>query len=107
MNRHTTSTLITNSKAVTQYIKVISDSNKKTGIIYSARLRLFEDFWTHNYAFTLDELLIKHIFRVDIYDLLSKYVSFLVSKRTRYTNLTIKQYIITVKNFFEYFDIEV
>jgi integrase len=71
------------------------------------RLHIFEQFFNDNYNFTLDDLLINHIFQVDIYDILSKFKSFMVSRKTYTTNQTIKQYIVTVRNFLEYYDIEV
>src|SRR5215208_3799072 len=94
------------SRAILQYVNLTLNSNKKTGIEYRSRLHLFEVFWRSSYNFTLDDLLIKRIFNIDIYEVLSKFVSFLVSKRT-YTNLTIKQYVVTVRNFFEYYDYEI
>jgi integrase len=97
---------LSTSVSISQYLKTISDSNKFTGRQYKVRLLLFERFFSENYHFTLDDLLIKRVFKVDIYEVLSKFTSFLVNKKT-YTNLTIKYYISTVRNFFEYYDIEI
>lgn len=101
-----TPTPIIQSRAIIQYVNLTLSSNKKTGLEYKSRLYLFEVFWTSNYDFTLDDLLIKRIFNVDIYEVLSKFVSFLSNKKT-YTNLTIKQYVVTIRNFFEYYDYEI
>jgi integrase len=101
------------SIAITHYIKKISESNRKTGIQYLSRLRQFADYFTHTYHYSIDELTINKIFTVDVYDLLSGYVSYLVNKKGnidhgyRVSNSTIKQNIITAKNFLEAHDIEI
>lgn len=101
------------SFAITKYIKKISESNRKTGIQYLSRLRQFADYFTHTYHHSIDELIINKIFTVDVYDLLSGYVSYLVNKKGnidhnyRVSNSTIKQNVITAKNFLEAHDIEI
>jgi hypothetical protein len=110
------STLSTSSAAITQYVKTISQSNKKTGYQYLSRLRQFENFCTQTFQFSIDELTINKMFHVNVYDLLSGYVSYLVSRisnsRTngnghKVSNLTIKQHLITAKNFLEFYDFEI
>jgi integrase len=101
-------TTTTNSKSINQYIKTISDSNKNTGYEYSRRLLFFERFINEKYNFSVDELTISKITSVDIYELLSSYVSYLVNQLgDSISNLTIKQRLVTVKNFLEYWDIEI
>jgi hypothetical protein len=99
---------VTTSGAINQYVKTISQSNKKTGYQYLSRLRQFENFCSQTYHFNIDELTLNKIFQVNVYDLLSGYVSYLVNRvsnsRTngnghRVSNLTIKQHLITAKNF--------
>lgn len=91
-------------------LDAISDANKRTGYEYLKR-QFFENFISKHYHFTVDELTINKIFDIDIYDLLSKYVSYLVKKTDNngYTisNTTVKQRIVTTKNFLEYHDIEI
>jgi integrase len=104
------------SAAITQYVKTISQSNKKTGYQYLSRLKQFENFCSQTYQFSIDELTLNKMFQVNVYDLLSGYVSHLVNKvsnsRTngnghKVSNLTIKQHLITAKNFLEFYDIEI
>ena len=101
------------SIAITQYIKKISESNRKTGVQYHSRLRQFADYFTQTYHYSIDELTISKIFTVDVYDLLSGYVSYLINKKGnsnhsyRVSNSTIKQNVITAKNFLEAHDIEI
>jgi integrase len=106
-------TTTTNSKSINQYIKTISDSNKNTGYEYSRRLLFFERFINENknYNFSVDELTMSKIISVNIYELLSSYVSYLVNRSGEeghsISNLTIKQRLVTVRNFLEYWDIEI
>jgi integrase len=101
------------SIAITQYIKKISESNRKTGVQYHSRLRQFADYFTQTYHYSIDELTISKIFTVDVYDLLSGYVSYLINKKGnsdhsyRVSNSTIKQNVVTAKNFLEAHDIEI
>lgn len=103
------------SAAINQYIKTISESNRKTGNQYLSRLRQFENFCSQTYQFNIDELTINKMFHVNVYDLLSGYVSYLISRVStgkngnnhKVSNLTIKQHLITAKNFLEYHDIEI
>jgi integrase len=92
---------------------MISDSNKNTGYEYSRRLLFFERFINENknYNFSVDELTMSKIISVNIYELLSSYVSYLVNRSGEeghsISNLTIKQRLVTVRNFLEYWDIEI
>ncbi|MGI8831791.1 MAG: tyrosine-type recombinase/integrase [Nitrososphaeraceae archaeon] len=100
------------SKAINQYIQAVSDSNKRTGYEYLKRLEHFEKFVKQNYHFNIDELTIDKVFNCqNIYDLLSSYVSYLVNRTNdsghNISNLTVKQRLITAKNFLEYYDIEI
>lgn len=102
----------TQSIAITQYVKGMSESNRKTGNIYHSRLRQFEDYFTKTYHHSIDELTINKIFTVNVYDLLSGYLSYLINKNGngngfRLNNRTIKQNINTIKNFLEAHDIEI
>ena len=103
--------MTTNSVAITQYVDAISGANKRTGYEYLKRLEFFEKFISTHYHFTVDELTINKMFDINIYDLLSEYVSYLVKKTDEnghtISNATVKQRIITTKNFLEYHDIEI
>jgi integrase len=102
---------MTSSNAIVQYAKTISDSNKRTGYEYLKRLEHFERFVSDNFHFGIDELTINKMFDVNIYDLLSSYVSRLINMIDgdghSISNLTIKQRVVTAKNFLEYHDIDI
>jgi integrase len=100
----------TKSQAILKYVRSVSTDNSRTGIDYLRRLLMFEEFIKENYSFSIDELLIRKTFTVDVYDLLSIYVSWLKSKTKDdgsrlLSDVTIKNRVITVKNFLEYFDV--
>src|SRR5215216_4524635 len=94
------------SQAIAKYIKATSESNQQTGREYKSRLTKFEEYCNSRYNFNLDDLLVSKTFKVDVYDLLSGYVSYLITK-ANYANLTIKQRVVTARNFLEYYDIEI
>jgi integrase len=102
----------TESQAILKYIRSISVTNKRTANEYLGRLLVFEAFIKENYDFSVDELTINKTFSVDIYDLLSNYVSWLNNRTDKdgsklLSNVSIKNRVINVKNFLEYFDIPV
>jgi hypothetical protein len=86
------------SAAITKYIDKVSEGSENTGYQYLKRLEEFEKFVSQNYHFTVDELTITKTFVTDIYELLSNYVTYLVTKNS-ISNLTIKQKVTTVRNF--------
>jgi integrase len=102
---------LTTSTAITQYVKAITDSNRKTGYEYQRRLTYFEKFVKENYHFTIDELTINKMFDINVYDLLQSYVSYMANMTNmnghKVSSLTLKQRVITAMNFLEYHDIEI
>jgi hypothetical protein len=103
----------TQSEAIAKYIKMISVNNSRTGNEYLTRLITFETYIKEHYPFSLDELTINKLFnyRENIYELLADYVSRL-SQRIgkdgyKLSNVSIKQPVITAKNFLEFFDIDI
>lgn len=103
----------TQSEAIAKYIKMISVNNSRTGNEYLTRLITFETYIKEHYPFSLDELTINKLFnyRENIYELLADYVSWL-SQRIgkdgyKLSNVSIKQRVITAKNFLEFFDIDI
>jgi integrase len=99
------------SKSINQYVKTLLDSNRRTGYEYLRRLEHFENFIEENYKFSVDELIENSGNKINIYNLLSSYVSYLINSTSddgrSISNLTVKQKVITVKNFLEYHDIEI
>jgi integrase len=90
-----------------KYIRNMRAMNKRTAYEYYLRLNNFQEFVTSTYKTTLDNI-IARIYEgaEDPYDILNSYVSFL---QTNYniSAYTIKTRIVTAKNFFEYYDVDI
>lgn len=99
--------LINNSDAVSKYIRNVSIMSKATAYSYSRRLASFENFLSTVFgALTVDKL-IRRIKEgdQDVFDVLNEYSSYL--SNTGISVDTMKQRIITVKNFLEYHDVDI
>jgi integrase len=94
------------SQSIDRYVKLVSRSNKGTGKEYLYRLIPFEKYCVSTHNFTLDELLISKTKTIDVYELLSGFVSYLIDKNS-FSNLSIKHRVITARNLLEYYDVEV
>jgi hypothetical protein len=97
-----------------QYIKSISIMNKQTANEYYDRLNKFEGFLlsyfgSDNNIFNLDNFIedLKNR-KFDVYDVLRNYSIYLLqeSNNTIHTT-TLKQRVITAKNFLEFYDIDI
>ena len=100
------------SKAITQYIRSIYSNNHKTGIVYAKRLKNFEGFFSKKYNFTLDDYLVRHIFSIDVYELLGDYTYYLTNEYIspdgfKLSNVTIKNTVNTVINFLLFHDADI
>jgi len=92
---------------ITSYIGNVRTMNDTTAYQYLSRLKDFQGFIENKYGFSIDELVpeIKQGQR-DVYDVLNSYAAHLNSSNS-ISRLTLKQRVVTVKNFFEYYDIEI
>jgi hypothetical protein len=101
--------------ALDKYIKSIYAMNKRTAREYHFRLTNFRDFVIKRYKSKamnkprtiLDDIIanIKQRSK-DAYEILGDYVNYLQTNGNIST-LTIKQRVVTVKNFLEYFDVDI
>ncbi|MGA9150853.1 MAG: tyrosine-type recombinase/integrase [Candidatus Nitrosopolaris sp.] len=97
---------ISAANTITSYIENVRTMNDSTAYQYLSRLKDFQDFIKNKYGFSVDELVSKiKKGQPDIYDILNSYAAHL--KSCNISTLTLKQRIVTVKNFFEYYDIEI
>ncbi|MFL6413363.1 MAG: hypothetical protein ACJ71K_19245 [Nitrososphaeraceae archaeon] len=95
------------STALDKYIKNISAMSKRTAHEYHLRLIGFQDFVIRNYNTTLDNIITRiNEGLEDPYVTLSDYITYL---QTNYniSTLTLKQRVVTVKNLFEYYDVDI
>jgi integrase len=102
---HVANSLAANT--VASYIRNVSTMSKSTAYQYSSRLKDFEDFIKSEYnaRLSVDILLQIKKGNQDPYNLLNSYAAYL--KMCNISTLTLKQRIVTVKNFFEYCDIDI
>ena len=93
--------------SITKYIKNIGIMSNSTANEYYARLTIFEIFVSAEYKTTVDDI-IKKIKEdlYDPYDVLSNYSAYL-SRNKNISSLTLKQRVVTAKNFLEYHDVDI
>ena len=97
---------------LTRYLDNVKSMNTLTAVQYKSELNSFTKFVYDTYGCDVDTLIgmiIKYDMRqkktnFDPYDVLSRYAAFLVGT---IAPVTIKQWVLTTKNFFEYYDIEI
>ncbi|MGA9152217.1 MAG: hypothetical protein WBZ36_16705, partial [Candidatus Nitrosopolaris sp.] len=91
------------TNTVTSYIRNVSTMNKSTAYQYFSRLNDFKDFIKSQYdnRLSIDNLLLEiKNGNQDPYDLLNGYAAYL--RNSNISTLTLKQRIVTIKNFLEY-----
>ena len=98
------------SSTVNKYVKSAATMSSKTAYEYSRRLHNFAVFVKKEYRLTIDKLIITLTKtgrgpKIDIYELLSSYVSYL--QKTDISSLSVKMFATTIKNFLEFNDVEV
>jgi integrase len=80
--------------------------NKLTAREYHARLRTFKKFVEDKYSLGLADLILKiKKNKEDVYSLLSGYARYL--SENKISTITMKQRVVTIKNFLEYHDIDI
>jgi integrase len=100
-------TIASVSHHLEKYIKTVKAMNKATAKAYNFRLGYFDSFVCNEYRITLDNMVeqIKKE-RQDPYDVLNDYICY-IQENTHVSPLTLKQWIVTVKNFLEYNDVDI
>ena len=96
------------ARAITSYIKNVSTMSETTAYHYFSRLKNFKGFIADEYdsGLSVDSLVLEiKEGKQDPYNLLNSYAAYL--KNCNISALTLKQRIVTVKNFFEYCDIDI
>jgi len=102
----------TYSELLTKYIGNIKSMSSSTAVQYKCELNNFANFVYKTYGYNIDSLVDKILHSgnqgkkttFDPYDVLSKYTAGLIGT---IAPTTIKHRILTIKNFFEYCDIEI
>jgi hypothetical protein len=88
-----------------KYIKTVKAMNKATARVYNFRLAYFDSFVSNDYS--LDDM-VEQIKKgsQDPYDVLNNYICYL-QQNAHVSPLTLKQRLVTVKNFLEYNDVDI
>jgi integrase len=100
------------SELLTKYIDNVKSMSNPTAVQYRSALNSFSNFVYKTYGINIDSLVIKILHggnhnkktTLDPYDVLSKYTASLIGT---IAPTTIKHRLLTIKNFFEYCDIEI
>jgi integrase len=95
------------SETVAKYVSKTSSMSESTAYEYLKRLSYFETFVFAEFKTSVDSLIAKiNDGAYDPYDLLSRYRTFLQEKGS-ISAITLKQQVITIKNFLEYSDVDI
>jgi integrase len=98
-----------NKSAITTYIRNIRTMSKSTADEYLSRLNDFENFVAKEYdnsRLTINDLIAKiKKATLDPYSVLNGYAAYL--RNCNITTSTLKQRVVTVKNFLEYYDVDI
>jgi site-specific recombinase XerD len=105
-------TSVLSSQLATKYVNNVKSMSNSTAQVYKNHLDHFAKFVHKTYKCNIDNLVHKilnyynqnKVTKLNPYDVLSSYAAYLIGA---IAPITIKQRIVTVKNFFEYCDIEV
>jgi hypothetical protein len=91
---------------ISEYIMNIRMMNKLTAKEYSTRLKTFQTFVENKYSLGVNAIISKlKKNKEDPYSVLNGYASYL--DESKISTLTLKQRVVTVKNFLEYHDIDI
>jgi integrase len=91
---------------LSKYLRNLERSNKNTAINHRRKLNPFVDFVQDAYNLTLDELIAATQSKIDVYELLSDYASYLQENRD-VSPTSLKQMISVVRTFLETYDVEI
>ncbi len=97
------------SSMISNYLTNVAVMNKSTAVKYNERLKKFEAFVSEHYSLDIDDI-VKRITKgkIDAYNVLSNYILHLREKsNNRISPITLKNSVITIKNFLEYSDIDI
>ena len=95
--------------SLTDFLSTTSIMSRRTAKEYAIRLNSFRKFVLVHYGeqITIDNLVAKiKEGSENTYSILNNYAVYLL-KGNNVSNLTLKQWIVTIKNFFEYYDVDI
>jgi integrase len=108
ITRNSLENILSAATTIRSYINNVSIMNKSTARHYLSRLQNFKGFMADEYGSRLSvDILILEMRegKQDPYNVLNSYAAYL--KNRNISALTLKQRVVTAKNFFEYCDIDI
>lgn len=108
-NKHHLSITIDGDSLLSRYLTSVAIGNESTAQKYGERLKKFGTFCFDQYDLGIEKIVTKmKIGKMDAYDVLGKYILYLKQKTdNNISPNSLKNYIITIKNFLEYSDIDI
>ena len=100
---------INENQKVSTYLTSIAAVNESTAIKYNERLKKFGLFVSSRYNNSSVDNIVVQIKKdmIDVYDTLGKYILYLKQSNKTISPNSLKNHIITIKNFLEYSDIDI
>ena len=100
---------VNENETASTYLTSIAAVNESTAIKYNERLKKFGLFVSAHYNnSSVDNIVIQiKKNKIDIYSILGKYILYLKQNNKSISPNSLKNHIITIKNFFEYSDIDI
>jgi integrase len=107
--KHKLSTISDGDSLLSRYLTSVAISNESTAQKYRERLKKFGIFSLEQYNLGIENIVPKmRIGKIDPYDVLSRYTLYLKQKTNNIISPnSLKNHVITIKNFFEYSDIDI
>src|SRR5262249_18745814 len=101
--------LINENEMVSTYLTGIAAVNESTAIKYNERLKKFGLFVSSYYNNSSVDNIVVRIKKniIDVYNILGKYILYLKQDNKTISPNSLKNHIITIKNFLEYSDIDI
>ena len=93
------------SNIILEYVTNVSMMNKLTAKEYHARLDIFKRFVESKYSLDINDIISKIKKNIDPYSVLAEYARYLNDRNI--STSTLKQRVVTAKNFLEYHDIDI
>jgi integrase len=108
-NKHNLSITIDGDSLLSRYLTSVGIGNESTAQKYGERLKKFGVFCFDQYDLGIEKIIKKmKIGKMDPYDMLGKYILYLKQKTdNNISPNSLKNHIITIKNFLEYSDIDI
>lgn len=95
-------------ECLSKYLNSVKSMNQRTAIEYEYRLRKFDRYLSNVHSLSIDDTIDKLLKRkIDVYDLLAGFISYLKENEHIENPNTIRAWLIMARTFLEYHDVEI